>query len=121
MFRQRMTMRAHLQRDAAAEAADPWNSAAPPEWEASGDPVPCYAWALLGSADAAKHADGRKTALVERYRMAVPLGSGVTPEHRVERIADSRGRTVFGGPLTVDAVRELPTHAEADLGGGRPV
>lgn len=119
--RSRMTMSAHVQRDGVSAARDSWNSPVPQAWDGLDDTVPCYAWALLGSTDAVKEVDERKVAVVERFRMMTPLGSGLTNADRVLKITNRRDEVVFNGPFTIDVGRNMPSHAEWDLAKGRPI
>jgi len=119
--RSRMTMSAHVQRNSVETAQDAWNSPPVREWADTGDPVPCYAYAMPGAADAVKVADSGKVAVVEQFRVLTPLDADMSVKDRISKITDRRGKTLFDGPLTIDVGRAMPSHLEWDTAKGRPV
>ena len=118
--RSRMIMLAHVERDMVAQASDAWNASPPPDYQSHGDPIPCYAWAVIGAGTDKRADDGKKAAL-EEFKMMTPLGADITVLDRISKITNRRDEELFAGPLTIDARQRMDTHLEFQLGRGRPV
>lgn len=82
-----------------------------PETYGSPDVVSCFAWSTARK----EHIGADKIGTLEDIRMIVPIGTAIVESDRVTQILDRRGRTVYGGPLRVEAVIRRQTHVEVVL------
>lgn len=99
--RDRMTMRANLQRN--TSAADAYGGkAAPATWTTVDSAAPCFVW----TSQKREVVDGTKVAVVEVIHGTFPASVDVRTADRLLTLQDRRGQTVLDGPLEVDAVTE---------------
>lgn len=105
-----MTMRVDIERDMAAE--DGYNQRGPTSWQTLSEDVPCYAWQGTGRPSAERSVE--QVVRTDMPGMVVPLGTDIQAGDRIRRIADRRGRELFGA-MPVDAVRRRRDHLRVDL------
>ena len=109
--RSRMTMRALVQRDGST-TSDDLNQPAAPAWVTHLEALACYAWAVRME----EIIDAKKTAVVERIRVMIPVGTDLSRADRILSIADRMGATQFSGPFQIDGDPQLRrTHLEISL------
>jgi hypothetical protein len=107
--RQRMTMRAFLQRNSAS--ADSYGHERPGSWGALST-TPCWAWV-----DREETSHGPNASLAAaRYKAIVPLGTDVTESDRVEKVEERNTDQVFG-LMYIDAVITRRDHIELRMRG----
>ncbi len=104
-----MTMRMVIERNTET-GKDDYNNPLPPVWSAW-ETVPCYAW----SQSRKELVDGDKTVVIEDLRALIPVSTDLTESDRVARIEDRLERTLFSGPLDIEAVQRMPHHQELML------
>lgn len=110
MIAGRLTMRAHVQRNAAT-GTDGWNGPAAPDWQPL-TVLPCFAW-TPSSRDVV---DGRKNVVAQDVRMMIAVGGDLREGDRIEKIANPAGVVLFAGPLRVEGAVEFKhNHMEAAL------
>ena len=102
--RQRMVMRAFLQRNSAS--ADSYGHPLPGTWGALAT-VACWAWVVTETVRQQEEV----SMAAARYRAILPLGTDVTESDRVEKIED-RATTEIYGAMVIDAVIRRRTHLE---------
>ena len=103
--RQRMVMRAFLQRNTQA-TADGLGHKRPKTWTALAT-VPCWSWV---DREDTRHAAELTTA-AGRFRAMVPLGTDVTTKDRIEKVEDRAAVELFGLSV-IDAVIRRRDHIE---------
>lgn len=113
MIAGRLTMRAQIER-AAAAPGDDWNA---PDVDAAdfaplGDPVACFVW----SGNVNQLIDGAKQVQIEVTRAMFALGTDVVPGDRLQSVTNRKGAVLIAGPLMVEGpVQFKHTHLEATL------
>lgn len=112
--RQRMTQRATLERDSAAQATatkDPFGGKLVPAWTTVAHAVPCWCW----SEQRSESVDTARTVVTEGLRIMFPLGTDVTERDRVAVVKDRAGQVVQQGPFGLGGVVRLNGHLEATM------
>jgi len=108
--RQRMTMRATIERNAGTEDAygNPRT-----DWQIVGIEVPCYVWAARGG--------GRRTRIGDQDQITLdlpgaifPLATDVDHKDRLLTVVDRRGEELFA-MMYVDAVLRRRDHLQVSL------
>ncbi len=105
-----MTMRMVIERNTTETGKDDYNNPLPPVWSPWAT-VPCYAWSRTRK----ELADGNKTVVIEDLLALVPVATDITESDRVAHIHDRLERTLFAGPLDIEAVQRMPHHQELML------
>lgn len=105
--RQRMTMRATIERDQQA-AEDPWGHPENPDWQTHLDRLPCSMWVHVET----DVTDDNMQAVVEDRRAIFPLDTDLTPTDRIAQVADRRGQVLFDGPMRIRTVVRRADHLE---------
>ena len=106
----RLTMRAHVERDAAT-ATDGWGQPVAPDFQPIGV-LPCFAW----SPAAREFADGDTAAQLLDARALFARGADLRADDELAQITDRRGVVLFPGRLKVEGpVQFKHTHLEAAL------
>jgi hypothetical protein len=107
-----MTMRAHVQRDANAEASeDPFGGPDVPDWQTLHESLPCRTWF-----ESERHVtDASKTVALEDRKVIVPKGTDVKPGDRILDVRDRRSVVVFSGPAKIEAAGNRKDHVELVL------
>jgi len=107
--RQRMTMRAHLERSAGV-AVDSYGHTEP-EVYAALSTTPCWCWV---DREETVH-DGASSHLVTRLKAIVPLGTDVNPSDKIDRVEDRRLSDDLFGACWIDAVIRRRDHLELTM------
>ena len=102
--RQRMTMRAYIQRSSAS--ADSYGHTRPESFAALST-TPCWAWIVVENTN---HGDA-VSAIATRYRLIMPISTTVTENDRIEKVED-RAATELFGLMYIDAVIRRRDHLE---------
>lgn len=111
MIAGRLTMRAQVERNAAT-ARDNWGNPVAPDFQAHGDPLPCFVWAERS----AELVDGKKAALIGDYRGLFPLGADLAEDDELAAITDRAGTVLIAGRLRVEGpIQYMHTHLEVQL------
>lgn len=110
--RQRMTMRATIERDSAS--AGNWGSSSKPTWTTLTSNLACYAYVSRGGTRHGTDATVETQVLV----VLVPLGTDVTANDRISTITDRQGTELFGKHY-VDRVNRRKLHIELTMRRGR--
>lgn len=104
-----MVDRATVERDQAV-TTDPYGGTSP-DWQTHLTDQRCKQWVATGRTAVSED----RTALVEDWKLAVPLGTDVRVGDRVTSIADGSGRQVTGDILYVDHVADKRVQLVCDL------
>lgn len=107
--RQRMTMRAVVQRNTAT-GVDGFGHPVKPDFTAH-DTFPCWAWSRADRAIV----DGSKAALIEDFRALFPRSADVLAGDRITNITDRLGAVLFPGRFQIETMQFKRDHQEADL------
>lgn len=110
MIAGRLTMRAEVERNAAA-GTDSWGQPVPPVYAPVGS-IRCFAWTPASR----EVMDGDKVAAIQDVRIMVGFGTDLRVDDEIARITDRGGKTLFAGRLRVDGPLQYKhTHLEAPL------
>ena len=107
--RSKMTMRALVERDTAT-GVDDFGHPVKPAFTVHGT-FPCWAW----SRQRRDVIDGSKSALVEDFRMLIPITADVLPGDEISSITNRRGVELFAGRVKIETVQQKHDHQEAGL------
>lgn len=105
--RQRMTMRAVLQRNRAQK--NPYGHTGGPDWRTLESAMPCLAWETT-----AQTSTGNIVIEAGTPMMIFPLSVEATIDDRIESVSDRIGNQLFG-TMVIDAVMRRKDHFEARL------
>lgn len=111
MSRARMTMRAEVERNAAA-GTDPYGQPLPADYQPLHAALACFVW----NRQAREVVDDDKTAVVEDLRALFPKGADIAVTDEIVAVKDRQGNVLFPGRLRIDAVPQYKhRHQEAVL------
>lgn len=111
MIAARLTMRAALERNQSA-AQDAWGQPATPDFQSTGDPLPCFVWHETSK----EIVDGKKTAMIGDFRALFALGADIAELDEIAQVTDRAGTVLIEGRLRVEGpVQRKHTHLEASL------
>ncbi len=107
--RQRMTMRAIVERDTSS-GTDDYGQPVKPAWTTLAT-VPCWAW----SKQCRERVDGNKSALIEDMRALFPLDADVLAGDEIVDITDRLGTVLIAGRIQIETMQRKHDHQEAGL------
>lgn len=105
--RQKMTMRAVLQRNSNV-ALDPDGQPGIPTWDVIDDALPCLWWVTSER----EVMDTNKIAVVGQMKMMVPKATVITEKDQISEVKDRRGVVIRPGPMSIENVIPRRTHLE---------
>ena len=110
--RQRMTMRATIERNA-VPLEDNYGQPGPPDWQVLAEGVACYVWA---GSTGGKHTNNAKdrTVVVDGPGAIFPTGTDIKDDDRLSTVADRRGVELFS-ELYVDRTLHRKDHLAVGL------
>jgi hypothetical protein len=107
MIAGRLTMRALVERNQAT-TKDAWGQPVAPDFQSTGDPLPCFVW----SNNSSELVDGQKIAMLEELRAMFALGADVREDDEIASVTDRRaprsspaGCRSWAGPAQAHAPR----------------
>lgn len=106
--RSTMIHRTSIQRDT-NEDTDPRGNPGIPTWTDVADNVPCRVWYNRGRSVE----DGKKTVRIKIREVLFPLNTDVTERDQLTDVTDRRGKTLFSGPVQIEAVGHRRDHLAA--------
>ena len=109
MPRQRMTMRALVERNTEA-GIGPDNLPLPPVF-APVATVPCWVWSKASR----QLSDGDKLTVIEDMRALFPAGANVAEGDEISSVTDRQGVEILPGRVRIDTLARKPRHLEAML------
>lgn len=111
MITGRLTMRALVERNQAT-ATDDWGGEVAPDFQSTGDPLPCFIWSNREAAIV----DGQKTAMIGDMRAMFAIGADIAEGDEIASVTTRSGIEIIPGRLSVEGeVQFKHTHLEADL------
>jgi len=104
--RQRMTMRALIERNYASK--DPYGQPGPPDWQIIGIDIPCYAW--HGTVAARRTVIGdQQTVMFGMPGAIFPFNTDISEKDRIRSITDRLGNELFS-MMYIDAIQRRRDH-----------
>lgn len=113
--RQRMTMRATIERNA-VPLEDDYGQPGPPDWVVQEEDVACYVWAGGAGGLGGRQTDAadNRTVVVDSPGAIFPTGTDIKDDDRLSTVTDRRGVELFS-ELYVDGTMRRTDHLAVGL------